>query len=71
MTAMWSIFISAVGLLFVFEGILPFLSPPVWRRMMSQISVHGDKVLRIVGLVSMLAGLALVCIARDLYQGMM
>ena len=68
---MWSIFISAVGLLFVFEGILPFLSPPFWRRMMQQMTIQGDRVVRIIGLVSMLAGLALVCIARDLYQGMM
>lgn len=68
---MWSIFISALGLLFVFEGILPFLSPTFWRRMMQQITLQGDRALRIIGLVSMLAGLALVCVARDLYPGMM
>jgi uncharacterized protein YjeT (DUF2065 family) len=68
---MWTIFISALGLLFVFEGILPFLSPPAWRRVMLQMTVQGDRLLRIIGLVSMLAGLALVSIARDLYQGIM
>ena len=51
---MWSIFISAVGLLFVFEGILPFLSPDAWRRMMQQMTIQGDRVVRIIGLVSML-----------------
>lgn len=64
---MWSIFITAIGLLFVFEGILPFLSPLFWRRFMQQMFIQSDRVLRIMGLVSMLIGLALVCIARDLY----
>jgi uncharacterized protein YjeT (DUF2065 family) len=65
----WSIFISALGLLFVFEGILPFLSPIFWRRVMQQVYLQNDKVLRIMGLVSMLVGLALVCMAQDLYSG--
>ncbi len=64
---MWSIFLTAVGLLFVFEGILPFLSPPFWRRLMQQMFIQGDRVLRILGLVSMLVGLALVSIAHDLF----
>ncbi len=63
----WSIFITAVGLLFVFEGILPFLSPRFWRKMMQQLSLQNDRVLRVMGLISMLIGLALVSAARDLY----
>lgn len=68
---MWSEFVSAMGLLLVFEGILPFLSPDFWRRMMAQVAVQGDRTLRIIGLVSMLAGLALVSIARELYPSAM
>ena len=64
---MWSIVLSAVGLLFVFEGVLPFLSPPFWRRVMQQVLIQSDRTLRIMGLVSMLIGLTLVCIARDLF----
>jgi len=63
----WPIFITAIGLLFVFEGILPFLSPDVWRRAMSHMMSQGDHALRIIGLLSMLIGLGLVLIARDLY----
>lgn len=64
---MWSIFITAVGLLFVFEGILPFLAPHFWRHLMQQMLTQSDHALRIMGLLSMLIGLALVCIARNLY----
>lgn len=62
----WSILITALGLLFVFEGVLPFLSPPAWRTWMQQMLVQSDKALRIVGLISMLVGLLLVSIAHDL-----
>ena len=63
----WSIFVTAVGLLLVFEGILPFLSPGFWRRVMNNMVVQSDRSLRTMALISMLIGLALVCIARDLY----
>ena len=62
----WSILITAIGLLCVFEGILPFLSPFFWRRLMLQVVTQTDRGLRIMGLLSMLIGLALVSIARDL-----
>ena len=64
---MWSLFITAVGLLFVFEGILPFSSPGFWRRMMQQMFIQNDRALRIMGFISMLIGLMLVVIARDFY----
>ena len=62
----WLMVVSAVGLLFVFEGILPFLSPKIWRLVIQQMLIQSDKALRIIGLVSMLIGLLLVSIARDL-----
>lgn len=64
---MWSIFITALGLLLVFEGILPFLSPHFWRKMMQQMVAQNDRILRVIGLVSMLVGLLLVCLAREYY----
>jgi len=60
------ILVSAIGLLFVFEGILPFLSPVTWRLVMQQMLTQSDRGLRIIGLMSMLLGLLLVSIARDL-----
>lgn len=68
---MWSIFLSAVGLLFVFEGILPFIAPSFWRKAMQQMILLGDHTLRIIGLVSMLLGLVLVCVAHDLFPDIM
>jgi uncharacterized protein len=62
---MWSLFIAAMGLLFVFEGILPFLSPVFWRQMMHSLIMQSDRFLRIMGLSSMLIGLALVLFAHN------
>lgn len=52
-------FFAAIALLFVFEGLLPFLLPGFWRRMMSQMIVQNDRTLRTMGLISMLIGLGL------------
>jgi uncharacterized protein YjeT (DUF2065 family) len=64
----WGIFVTSVGLLLVFEGMLPFLSPDLWRGMMQQMLLQSDRTLRIVGLVSMLSGLVIVCIAHPLFN---
>lgn len=63
----WSLFVTALGLLFVFEGILPFLSPSMWRRLMQQMCLQQDHAIRIMGLISMLIGLAIVTMTRNLY----
>lgn len=57
---MWHLFFIALGLVFVLEGLLPFLAPHMWRQAMQQMIMQSDKTLRIFGLVSMLIGLGLV-----------
>jgi uncharacterized protein YjeT (DUF2065 family) len=50
---------SALGLVFVIEGLLPFLAPGFWRRAMLHMMQQSDVGLRIFGLTSMLVGLVL------------
>lgn len=47
----------AMGLVFIIEGLLPFLAPGIWRRSMLQMTVQSDKAIRLFGLISMLIGL--------------
>ena len=61
---MWQDFLAAIGLLLVIEGIMPFLSPHRVRRTLLQISQMEDGVLRIIGLISMLLGLAILYFLR-------
>lgn len=63
----WSILISAIGLLFVFEGIMPFLSPHFYRVIMQQVMLQSDKALRHMGFTSMLIGLIIVTIAHNFF----
>ena len=63
----WSIFVTAVGLLLVFEGMLPFLSPRFWRKLMQQVFLQSDQALHIMGLTSMLIGLALICVVHHFF----
>jgi uncharacterized protein len=52
----WTDLISAMALVLVIEGIMPFISPNSWRDAMLQASKLEDKTLRIIGFGSMLLG---------------
>jgi uncharacterized protein YjeT (DUF2065 family) len=56
--------LMAFGLMLVIEGLLPFLAPAVWRDMFRRITTLTDGQLRFTGLAAMLAGLAIVVLAR-------
>ena len=49
----------ALGLMLVFEGIIPFLSPNRWRDMAASLANVDDRAMRFVGLLSMLTGVCL------------
>ena len=56
---MWHEFGTALCLLFVIEGVFPFLYPSRWRKMVVKFSEIEDRTMRIVGLASMLLGTGL------------
>ena len=48
--------LTALALVLVLEGILPFLSPRALREALARLAEIDDRTLRIIGLASMLAG---------------
>jgi uncharacterized protein len=60
----WNDLLTGLALYLVLEGVLPFLSPDAWRRSMSLMAGLPGRQLRIFGLVSMLAGVALLVLVR-------
>lgn len=61
---MWNDLLAALALVFVIEGMLPFLKPEIWRKTMGRIAERPDAVLRWMGLTSMLMGVMLLYIIR-------
>lgn len=59
---MWETFLSAVALMLILEGILPFMSPQTWREAFRKMTEINDSQIRFIGLTSMLAGLILLFI---------
>jgi uncharacterized protein YjeT (DUF2065 family) len=51
------VWLPALALMLVMEGMLPFLSPNAWREAFTRMTQLSDGQLRFMGLVSMLAGL--------------
>ena len=56
---MWQDLAIATCLVLVLEGILPFLSPRAWRRMVQVAASMDDRGLRVAGLGSMIVGTSL------------
>jgi len=59
-----SILLTAVALMLIIEGVLPFLLPAVWRDAFRRLTEMSDGQIRFVGLSSMLAGLLLLFLTK-------
>lgn len=55
----WQVFPAAIALVFIIEGMMPFISPNRWRNMAALAGQMDDRVIRNIGLGSMLFGLVL------------
>jgi uncharacterized protein YjeT (DUF2065 family) len=51
--------LTALALLFILEGLLPFAAPSAWRTVMRRIGGMADGQIRFVGLAAILAGTGL------------
>lgn len=56
---MWTELLTALALVFVIEGIMPFVNPAGLRRMMMLVIQMDESTLRVIGLTSMLSGVLL------------
>jgi uncharacterized protein YjeT (DUF2065 family) len=56
---MWDELAVAFCLMLVIEGIIPFLDPKRWRRMLLMLDQIDDSTMRMFGLGSMLLGTTL------------
>ena len=60
----WQTLLTALGLVLIIEGVLPFIAPNVWRDAFRRITQLNDGQLRFVGLSAMIVGLLILWWAR-------
>ena len=60
----WSDLLAALALYLVLAGIMPFMSPASLRRALASFASLSDSKLRMLGLLSMLAGVFLLYLVR-------
>ncbi|MGB5337407.1 MAG: DUF2065 domain-containing protein [Woeseiaceae bacterium] len=60
----WTELLTALALVFVIEGMLPFISPARYRQMVAEVTRLNDSSIRTVGLVVMIVGLLLLYFVR-------
>ncbi|WP_200954275.1 DUF2065 domain-containing protein [Rhizobacter sp. Root1221] len=56
--------IGAFALMLVFEGLMPFVNPKLWRRIFEMATRLSDGQIRFLGLGSMVAGILLLALWR-------
>jgi uncharacterized protein YjeT (DUF2065 family) len=64
MEGYWGSLLTAIALVLVLEGILPFLSPRGWRDTFRRLTEMSDGQIRFIGLTSMIAGLLLLFLTK-------
>ncbi len=50
---------TAFALLLIIEGLLPMIAPQLWQRAMQELAKGNPQIIRIGGIISMLAGAVL------------
>ena len=60
-----TVFLMALALMLILEGVLPFLAPNLWRETFRRITQMSDGQIRFVGLSSIIVGLLLLAWARS------
>ena len=59
-----TLLVTAIALMLIIEGLLPFLLPAVWREAFRRLTEMSDGQIRFIGLTSMLAGLLLLFLTK-------
>jgi uncharacterized protein YjeT (DUF2065 family) len=48
-----------LAMMLIIEGVMPFVAPKLWRRLMEQAAQQTESRMRVLGAISMLGGLLL------------
>lgn len=62
---MWTDLLSAIALVLILEGIIPFINPEILRKMYLMVSQMDNNSLRFMGLSSMIVGLLMLYFVRQ------
>jgi uncharacterized protein len=60
----WNDLFTAIALMLIFEGILPFLNPDRYRKMLEMMEQINNSQLRTMGLIVMAVGAVLLTFVR-------
>ena len=58
-----NVWLAALALMLVIEGVLPFTAPRIWRETFRALVQMTDGQIRFAGLASMLVGMAILFVA--------
>lgn len=60
----WGDLLTALALVFIIEGLMPFIHPSGWRDTLHKVLQFSDRQLRFIGISSMIVGLIVLYLVR-------
>jgi uncharacterized protein YjeT (DUF2065 family) len=61
----WTDLLAALAIVCIIEGVMPFINPSGMKRLLARMASMEEREMRIIGLLSMLAGLAILYLVRS------
>jgi uncharacterized protein len=61
----WTDLLAALAIVCIIEGVMPFINPSGMKRLLARMAAMEEREMRIIGLLSMLAGLAILYLVRS------
>jgi len=59
-----SIFIVALGMVLIFEGVMPVIAPRQWRNTLLKLTQLSDGQVRWIGVLAMILGIVIIQVNR-------
>jgi uncharacterized protein YjeT (DUF2065 family) len=61
----WTDLLAALAIVCIIEGIMPFINPSAMKRLFASMASMEEREMRVIGLLSMLVGLAMLYLVRS------
>ena len=61
----WTDLLAALAIVFIIEGVMPFINPASVKRLLAKLAAMEEREMRVVGFISMLVGLAILYLVRS------
>ena len=61
----WTDLLAGLAIFCIIDGVMPFINPAAMKRLLARMALMEEREMRVIGLVSMLVGVAILFLVRS------